>query len=71
MIVTVILIVLCALGTVNKGIEQGLEDLEIMGRVKTVQTTALVGSARILRSVQETCVDLLSLKLQWKTVSVS
>ena len=45
-------IVICALGTVNKGLVQGLADLEIKG-VETVQTTSLFRSARILRRVQE------------------
>ena len=48
--VTIIPIVIGAFGTVTKR----LEDLEITGRVKTVQTTALLRSARILRSIQET-----------------
>ena len=52
--VTVIPIVIRAHGTVTKGLVQGLEDLEIMGRVETVQTTALLRSARILRRVLET-----------------
>ena len=41
------LIVIGALGTVTKGLVQGLEDLEITGRVGTIQTTALLRSARI------------------------
>ena len=52
--VTIIPIVIGALGTVPKGLVQGLEDLEITGRVETVQTTALLRSARILRRVLET-----------------
>ena len=52
-----------------EGLVKGLEDLEIIGRVKTIQTTALLRSARILRRVLETWGDLLSFKLQWKTVS--
>ena len=50
----VIPIVTGALGTVTKGLGQGLEDMEIKGRVETVQTTALLRSVRILRKVQET-----------------
>ena len=34
-------IVVGALGTVTKGLVQGLEDLEIRGRVETIQTTTL------------------------------
>ena len=40
-----------ALGTVTKGLEQGLEDLKIKGREETTQTTALLRLARILRRV--------------------
>ena len=60
---TIIPIVISALGTVTKGLVQGLEDLEIIGWVETIQTTALLRSARILRRVLETWGDL-SLKLQ-------
>ena len=67
--VTIVPIVIDALGTVTKGLLKGLEDLEIGGRVETIQTTALLRTARILRRVLETCGDLLSLKLQWKTIS--
>ena len=52
--VTVIPIVIGALGTVTEELVQGLEDLEIRGRVETIQTTALLRSARILRRVLET-----------------
>ena len=38
--VTIILIVIGGLGTVTKGLVQGLEDLEISGRVETIQITA-------------------------------
>ena len=44
----------------------GLEDLEVGRRVETIQTTALLRTARILRRVLETWGDLLILKLQWK-----
>ena len=53
--VTVIPSVIGMLGTVIEGLVQGLKDLEIRGRVDTVQTTALLRSARILRRVLETC----------------
>ena len=52
--VTVIPIIIGALDTVTKGLVQGLEDLEIRGRVETIQTTALLRSVRILRRVLET-----------------
>ena len=66
--VTIIPFVIGAFGTVTKGLLKGLEDLEVGGRVKTIQTTALLRTARILRRVQETSGDLLSLRLQWKTI---
>ena len=44
----------------------GTEDLEIIRRVKIIQTTALLRLTRILRRVLETLKDLVSLKLQWK-----
>ena len=39
--VTIIPIVMGAFGTVTKGLLKGLEDLEVGGRVETIQTTAL------------------------------
>ena len=62
--VTIIPIMIGALGTVTKVLLKGLEDLEVGGRVETIQITTLLRSARILRKVLETSVDLLSLKLQ-------
>ena len=67
--VTIIPIVIGAFGTVTKGLLKGLDDLEFGGRVETIQTTALLRTARILRRVLETCGDFLSLKLQWKIIS--
>ena len=52
--VTFIPSVIGALGTVSKGFIKGLEDLEIRGRVETIQTNALLRSARIARRVLET-----------------
>ena len=69
--VTVITIVIGALGTVTKGLVQGMEDLEIRRRVETIQPTALLSSARILRRVLETWGDLLLLRLQWETTGES
>ena len=51
--VTIIPIVIGAFGTVTKGLLKGVEDLEVGGRVETIQTTALLRTARILRSVLE------------------
>ena len=50
----VIPIAVGALGTVPKGLERGLENIEIRGRIATIQNTALLQSARILRRVLET-----------------
>ena len=63
--VTIIPIVIGAFGTVTKGL---LKELEVGGRVETIQTTTLLGTARILRKVLETWGDLLLLKLQWNTI---
>ena len=52
--VTIIPIVIGAFGTVTKGLLKGLEDLEVGGRVGTIQTTALLRTARIQRRVLET-----------------
>ena len=52
--VTVIPIVIGALGRVTKELIKGLEDLEIKERVETIQTSALSRSAKILRRVLET-----------------
>ena len=52
--VTIIPIVIGAFGTVTKGFLKGLEDLEVGDRVETIQTTALLKTARILRRVLET-----------------
>ena len=61
--VTVIPIVPGALGTISKGLQRKLEELEIGERADTIQTAKL-RLARILRSVLETWGDTLSLKLQ-------
>ena len=52
--VVVILIVIGLLSTVTKRLVQGLEGLEIRRQVWTIQTTALLKSARILRRVLAT-----------------
>ena len=64
-------IVIGATGTVTKGLIKRLVDLEIRGRVETIQITTLLRSARIFRRVLEIWGDLLSLKLKWKTIRVS
>ena len=67
--VTIIPIVIVASGTVTKGMVQWLEDLDITGRVQTVLTTVFLRTVRILRRVLKTWGDLLSLRLQRKTIS--
>ena len=52
--VTIVPILIGVLGTVTKGLLKGLEDLEVGGRVETIQMTALLRTARILRRVLET-----------------
>ena len=57
---TVIPIVMGAFGTVPKEIAQGLADMEIRGRVETIQniqTITLIRSERILRRNLETWGD--------------
>ena len=67
--VTIVPIVIGVFGTITKGLLKSLKDLEIGGQTETIQMTALLRTARILREVLETWGDLLSLKLQWKTIS--
>ena len=66
---TVIPIVIGARGTVTKGLVKGQEDLQIRGPGETIQTAALLRSVRVLRKILEIWRDLLSLRLQWKTIS--
>ena len=66
--VTVVSIVIGAFGKVTKGLLKGMEELKVGGQVETIQTIALLRTARILRRVLETWEDLLSPKLQWKTI---
>ena len=55
--VTIIPIVIGAFGNVTKWLLKGLEDLEVGGRVETIQTTTLLRTVRILRKVLETWGD--------------
>ena len=48
---TIIPIVIGALGTVTKWLLKGLEDLKVGGRAETNQTTAFFRTARLLRRV--------------------
>ena len=52
--VIIIPIVIGAFGTVTKGLLKRLEDLEVGGRVETIQTTALLRTAKMLRRILET-----------------
>ncbi len=52
--ITIVPIVIGALGTVTKGLLKRLDDLEVGGRWETMQTTSLLKTARILRKVLET-----------------
>ena len=71
--VTIIPIVIGAFGTVTKGLLKGLEDLEVGGRVGTIQTTALLktekspGDLRRLAVTQSPVKDH-QLTLMWKTL---
>ena len=49
-----------AFGILTKGLLKGLEDLDVGRGEETIQTTALLRTARILRRVLETWGDLLS-----------
>ena len=55
--------------TVSKGLVQGLEDLEIKRRMKTIQTSGLSRWARILRRPLKTWKDLVSLRHHRKIIS--
>ena len=46
--------VIGALGTITKRLLKSLDDLKVGGRVETIQMTALLRTARILRRVLET-----------------
>ena len=52
--VMILPIIIGGLGLVTKGVIQGLENLEIRGRVETIETTALLRLTRLLRRVLET-----------------
>ena len=59
--VTVIPIIIGALGMVPKSLVRGLQELEIEGHAETIQTTSLLRLVRILRRDLDT----------WKTCSLS
>ena len=49
--VTIVPNVIGALGTVTKGLLKDLEDLQVSGRVETIQMTTFLRTARILKRV--------------------
>ena len=51
---TIVPIVIGAFGTVTEELLKGLQYLEVGGQVETIQSTTLLRTARILRSVLET-----------------
>ena len=55
MSVTLVPIVVDALGTVPKGLEKGLEGLEFRGRIKIILSTALKRSAEKKRPKETWC----------------
>ena len=76
--VTIVPIVIGALGTVTKGLLKGLEDLEIGGRVESIQTNSIArdgqntetssGDLRKL-AVTQTSGKNHQLTLMWKTLN--
>ena len=57
--VTVIPIIIGAVGTVTKGLVQGLKEMEIRGQVEAIQSPALLRSVRIeSRRLGKTCCHL-------------
>ena len=67
--VTVIPTVIVELGTIPKGLVKGLEDYEIRRQAEIIQNATLLRLTGIMRRILETWGDLLSLKLQQKTIS--
>ena len=65
--VTVIPVVVGVLGTITINLGNTLDEPNIKGRIKIIQTRALLKSAWILRRVLVILGDWLSLKLQSKT----
>ena len=51
----VISIEIGTLETISTGLERNLVELEIGRRVETIETTALLRLARLLKRAQETC----------------
>ena len=66
--VTVIPVVIGTRWTISSCLERGLKALEMGGRFESIQTTALLKLAWILRRVLYSWADLLLLKNQWKSL---
>ena len=64
--VTVVSIVVGALGTGSKNLEKRLRELEVREKNETIQTIALLKSAWIHNRVLERLRYFLSLRIQWK-----
>ena len=69
MTVMVIRIAVGASRNVPEGLERGIEQVEIRGRIETIQTAMLLRTTKLLRRVLESGGDLLSLRLQWNLTS--
>ena len=67
---TVIPIVIGTLGKIPKEMVKVPNDLEIWRWVKTIHSTALLKSVKILRWLLESWEDFLRFKLQGKTISL-
>ena len=67
--VSVIPVVIGILGTIHKGLEKRLRELDIKGIIDDLHTTVPLKSARILRRVLETCGKSISLRHQRKNIS--
>ena len=52
--VTVVPVIIGALGTVSKDIEKWLAEIDVTCRLESLQRTCLLGTARILRKVLDT-----------------
>ena len=63
-------IVIGAFRPITKELLKGLEEMEVGGRVETIQTTAVLRTARILTRVLGTWEDLLSLSLLRKIIII-
>ena len=67
--VTVIPIVIGAFGKIPTSLIKGLDELEIGRPTETIYPSALLRSVRIFKRILDIWRDLLSLRLQWMTIS--